>query len=111
LINLVLVLDVRGVKELNSGFVCETLHGRTCPCAAFPSGEDSIKLDQWIPQYHCLLIDLINSGIYDHRDDFTIVIQPFMAQTKLPRTLDGQPDFSYFAPDCFHFSGTSLSIV
>lgn len=106
--NLVLVLDVRSVRELNDGFVCSTLHRRTCPCAAFPDEKEKETLDQWIPQYHQYLLDLIYSGIYDQRDDFTVVIQPFMSKTKLPRTFDGQPDLSYFAPDCFHFSGKQI---
>ena len=104
-VNLVLVLDVRGVKELNQGLVCQTLHNRTCPCAAFPGERETRTLDEWIPQYHQRLIDLVESGLYDRRSDFTVVVQPFMAKTQLFRTLDGQPDFSYFAPDCFHFSG------
>ncbi|CAF3422780.1 unnamed protein product [Rotaria sp. Silwood1] len=106
LVNLVLVLDVRGVKDLNSGgFVCQTLHKRTCPCAAFPTEEEIKILDDYIPRYHQILIDLVNSGRYDKRDDFTVVIQPFMAKTKIPLKNNGEIDFSYFAPDCFHFSG------
>ncbi|CAF2407049.1 unnamed protein product [Rotaria sp. Silwood2] len=109
-INLVLVLDVRGVKELNSGgFVCQTLHKRTCPCAAFPTAEQAKILDDYIPQYHQLLIDLVNSGRYDKREDFTVVIQPFMAKTKIPLKSNQEVDFSYFAPDCFHFSGKGHS--
>jgi phospholipase B1, membrane-associated len=105
LVNLVLVLDVRNVQKLNSGGnVCKKLHSRTCPCAAFPTGNDSSTLDEWIPQYHQKLLDLVNTGKYD-QDDFTVVIQPFMAHTQLPKTTAGDIDFSYFAPDCFHFSG------
>ena len=105
-INLVLVLDVRGVRDLNAGGgVCRLLHKKTCPCAAFPNASDSEILDRWIPLYHQYLLDLVNSDRYDRRDDFTVVVQPFMAHTKLPRTDDGQIDFSYFSPDCFHFSG------
>ena len=58
--------------------------------------------------YQQYLIDLVNSGRYDHSDDFTVVIQPFMAHTQVPivkNTDKQQIDFSYFAPDCFHFSG------
>ncbi|CAF4488623.1 unnamed protein product, partial [Rotaria magnacalcarata] len=53
LVNLILVLDVRSVQSLNSGgFVCETLHKRTCPCAAFPTPEEARILDDYVPQYH-----------------------------------------------------------
>ena len=105
-INLVLVLDVRSVKDLNSGgVICELLHKRTCPCAAFPTPEQATILDDYVPRYHQVLTDLVNSGRYDGREDFAVVVQPFLSKTKLPRKDNHKIDFSYFAPDCFHFSG------
>ena len=104
-VNLVLTMDVRFVEELNKGGpFCSLMHSQTCPCAGFPSDTDRTILNEYIPQYQSNLVDLINSGIYDGRDDFTVVIQPFMAHTPLP--MDGNsPDYSYFSTDCFHFSG------
>ncbi|CAF1270675.1 unnamed protein product, partial [Didymodactylos carnosus] len=60
-----------------------------------------------------MLKDLVATGRYDTSDDFTVVIQPFLTETKIPRTdKPGNPiDFSYFAPDCFHFSGKGHSIT
>jgi phospholipase B1 len=106
LVNLVLTFDVRNVKDLNTGgYICQTLHKKICPCAASPTNEQAEILDNYIPQYHRVLVDLIDSGRYEKRDDFTVVIQPFMAKTKLSYKDDHTIDFSYFAPDCFHFSG------
>jgi phospholipase B1 len=48
--------------------------------------------------------DLISSGRYDTKDDFTVVVQPFMTKMSPPLTSTGSADYSYFAPDCFHFS-------
>jgi phospholipase B1 len=111
LVNLVLVLDVRPVKELAKGnFVCGLLHKYACPCAAFPTEEQEKILNEWIPQYQQGLIDLVNTGRYDGRDDFTVVVQPFMAKTQPPRKAE-KIDFSYFAPDCFHFSGKGHSVA
>jgi phospholipase B1 len=111
LINLVLVLDIRPIKELKNGnFICGLLHKDLCPCAAYPTQEQEEILSQWIPQYQQGLIDLVNTGRYDGRDDFTVVIQPFLAQTQPPRKAD-KIDFSYFAPDCFHFSGKGHSVA
>ena len=42
---------------------------------------------------------------YDTRDDFTVVIQPLFNNLDMPKLPDGSVDTSYFAPDCFHFSG------
>jgi len=109
-VNLVLVLDVRSVEALNAGgFVCRLFHQKTCPCAAFPTDADKRTLEEWIPLYQQNLIDLVNSGKYGQRDDFTVVIQPFMAHTKIPLKKDDEIDYSYFAPDCFHFSGKGHS--
>jgi len=104
-VNLVLVLDVRGVKLLNEGGpVCTLLHKKTCPCAAFPTIDQEKTLANWTTAYQELLVNLVNSGIYDTREDFTVVVQPFMAKTPIPYK-DHEIDYSYFAPDCFHFSG------
>jgi len=100
------VLDIRGVRELNEGgTVCQMLHKRSCPCAAFPTDDDVKTLDDYVPRYHQALMDLVDSKRYDGRPDFTVVIQPFMAKTRIPRTEKHEIDYSYFAPDCFHFSG------
>ncbi|CAF4396932.1 unnamed protein product [Rotaria sp. Silwood2] len=110
LINLVPVLDIRPVKELKNGnIVCGLLHKSVCPCAAYPTKEDETIINDWIPKYQQGLVDLVNSGRYDGRDDFTVVVQPFFTQTTPPRKND-KIDFSYFAPDCFHLSVAALSL-
>jgi phospholipase B1 len=109
LINLVLSFDVRGFKEYtNDSYICQTLLQKICPCAAFPTVEQTKILDDYIPRYQELLENLINSGRYDNRDDFTVVIQPFMTKTQLPIQNNRTIDFSYLSPDCFHFSGEYL---
>jgi phospholipase B1 len=50
------------------------------------------------------LDDLSKLPKYNDREDFTIVVQPFFTNVTVPTEPDGSPDFSYFAPDCFHFS-------
>ncbi|CAF1144038.1 unnamed protein product [Rotaria sp. Silwood1] len=112
LINLVLVLDVRSVKDLsNDNYVCQVLHKKICPCAAFPTVEQAKTLDNYITRYHQSLFHLIASERYEGRDDFSVVIQPFMAKTKLLYKDNHKIDFSYFAPDCFHFSGKGHSVA
>jgi hypothetical protein len=43
---------------------------------------------------------------YKTRGDFALVLQPFLRNARVPKLPNGQPDISYFAPDCIHFSGT-----
>ncbi|GAB0187298.1 phospholipase B1, membrane-associated [Grus japonensis] len=45
---------------------------------------------------------LVESGRYDTHENFTVVIQPFLQNAKIPLGQDGRPDVSYFSPDCFH---------
>jgi len=105
-VNVVPILDFRHVEALNAGgLFCQLMHKNTCPCCAYPSAADRDTLAQWIPLYQQSLIDLVNTGRYDTRDDFTVVIQPSMVHTPIPRTPEGDIDYGFFAPDCFHFSG------
>ena len=51
-----------------------------------------------------MIEEIINGGRYEGRDDFTVVIQPFLKDFRLPKLPNGEIDFSFFAPDCFHLS-------
>lgn len=95
----------------SGGFICQTLHKKSCPCAAYPTDEQRKILDDYVGRYQQILIDLVDSGRYDGRDDFTVVYQPFMTKTQLPMRDNHKIDFSYFAPDCFHFSGRFFLMI
>ncbi|RNA35913.1 phospholipase membrane-associated-like [Brachionus plicatilis] len=104
-VNLVSVLNVNDVKLLNKGLICSLLHKRVCPCAAYPeSAEAEKELSEYIDGYHNFTEAVVNSGRFDGRDDFAVVVQPFFKEFRVPRLPNGKVDFSYFAPDCFHFS-------
>lgn len=104
-VNLVMVLNVTTVSEMNRGLVCTALHYRECPCVAFPKNESQKQeIQTFIKQYHSLTADLVSSGRYDKSDDFTVVLQPFFKEFSVPRLADGSIDYTFFAPDCFHFS-------
>ncbi|XP_049640646.1 phospholipase B1, membrane-associated [Suncus etruscus] len=79
---------------------------RICPCLMMLSDGDP-QLDYLIEvnkKYQEQVEKLVESGRYDTRDDFTVVLQPFLERFKVPITEEGLPDLTYFAPDCFHFS-------
>jgi phospholipase B1, membrane-associated len=93
------------VQRLNHGFTCSTLHELECPCGAHPKNdEEKAELIQFYNEYTRLIAELVDSGRYDGREDFTVVLQPFMEQMTIPLVPSGDIDLSYFAPDCFHFS-------
>ena len=107
IVNVVLPPDIRGIKDLrNTNYVCNSLLKRICPCAAFPTEDQTKLLEDYTPQYEDVIRKLVRSRRYEKRDDFTVVIQPFMTKTPWPyRNNNNTIDFSYLAPDCFHFSG------
>jgi phospholipase B1, membrane-associated len=70
----------------------------------YPNNESAEKeLLKAHEQYVNFIHDSVNSNRYE-RDDFTVVVQPFLQQMELPRTNTGEIKFSYYAPDCIHFS-------
>jgi len=102
IVNLISLFDVPQVPALNIGLLCSGLHLYACPCAAY--SKDINKVILLTKQYQEALQNIASSGKYDTRDDFTVVLQPFFRNTKIPLNSDGSPDLSYFSPDCFHLS-------
>jgi len=102
IVNFVTVLNVAELEDLHDGFVCKNMQLFLCDCAINKDTREIVRIANF--EYQKLTNALIDSGIYDTREDFTIVRQPFMEHMKVPSTANGSPDFSYFAPDCFHFS-------
>ncbi|KAM6221123.1 phospholipase B1, membrane-associated [Rhynchocyon petersi] len=111
-VNLVLVLEIVNLRELyqEKKVYCPRLILRSlCPCV--------LKFDDNTPELATLIrmnkmyqertYQLIESGRYDTGDDFTVVIQPFFEKVDMPKNSEGLPDNTFFAPDCFHFSGKS----
>jgi len=101
-VNLVLGIDVTQLYELDD-CLCGILHYFECSCAT--SSDSSVRetIVKILHQYNEKLISLRDEEEFNKKEDFTIVIQPFLENTKIPK-IHGKPDITYFAPDCFHFS-------
>jgi phospholipase B1, membrane-associated len=112
-INLVPALNISDVKAFefeNESLVCNELRPFQCPCGFFPNGTAAEKeLNTLIEEYTAQAQELVDSGVYDNRNDFTVVFQPFTNGFKLPRLTSGRVDYSYFALDCFHFSPKAVA--
>lgn len=77
-----------------------------CPCV-LKFDDNSTELASLVElnkKYQEGTHELVESGRYDTREDFTVVVQPFFEKVDMPKTSEGLPDSSFFAPDCFHFS-------
>ncbi|XP_045142984.1 phospholipase B1, membrane-associated isoform X2 [Echinops telfairi] len=107
-VNLVVILEIIGLRELYQTISkCPKLIiSMLCPCVMktnINSQELTTLIDvnrKYQEESHLL----VESGRYDTRDDFTVVVQPFLENVAMPKTTAGSPDTSFFAPDCFHFS-------
>ncbi|XP_071159307.1 phospholipase B1, membrane-associated-like [Mytilus edulis] len=103
-VNLVEVLNIGFASTLREGFVCDTIQLFGCRCGSYPDEKEKEELQVFVAAYQKVTRDLVASGRYDTRDDFTVVDQPFFSETEVPTKEDGSTDLSYFSPDCFHLS-------
>nr|XP_019590876.1 PREDICTED: phospholipase B1, membrane-associated isoform X2 [Rhinolophus sinicus] len=111
-VNLVEVVEIVKLRELylEKKVSCPRLLLRKlCPCVV-KFDDNSTELASLIEinrKYQERTHHMIESGRYDTREDFTVVVQPFFENVNLPKTSEGLPDSTFFAPDCFHFSKKS----
>ncbi|KAF0876321.1 PLB1 Phospholipase, partial [Crocuta crocuta] len=108
-VNLVKVLEIINLRELyqEKRVNCPRLILRNlCPCV-LKFDDNSTELASLVEvnkKYQEGTHQLVENGRYDTREDFTVVVQPFFEKVDMPKTSEGLPDNSFFAPDCFHFS-------
>ncbi|XP_039597985.1 phospholipase B1, membrane-associated [Polypterus senegalus] len=105
LVNLVQVLPLEALREVNNGGLGCILQKSFCSCLVRPTA-DSPELKELIELngiFQQKVEELIASGRFD-KDDFTVILQPYLTEAQPPRDQKGNIDFSFFAPDCFHFS-------
>ncbi|XP_060552278.1 phospholipase B1, membrane-associated-like isoform X2 [Ruditapes philippinarum] len=101
-INLVQIFDITPLARVSQGFFCNLITQSVCGCAK--NVNNNAMLQGASHEYQAGLQRLVDSGKYDTRDDFTVVLQPFFEDTEPVRDHSGGYDLAYFAPDCFHFS-------
>jgi phospholipase B1 len=103
-VNVQAMLDVGMVPDLihpGAEELCDTLHSIECAC---PSNNITSRSEMRRLQLEIFdkIEELINTGKYDSRDDFTVVLQPHLRDQKPFFFPNGAIDMSYIAPDCFH---------
>ncbi|XP_068089545.1 phospholipase B1, membrane-associated-like [Hyperolius riggenbachi] len=107
-VNLVTILDIVPLKQLYDDrrtFCPIRIMSALCGCVVNnPEGSVEIEtLKKFNLQYQVMTRQLVETGLYDTNDNFTVVIQPFIERLEIPLNEEGVPDRSYMAPDCFHF--------
>ncbi|XP_069017624.1 phospholipase B1, membrane-associated-like [Embiotoca jacksoni] len=116
LVNLVEPLHIIPLREMHidSTLKCPTwLVNIVCPCVVKPKPNSKAlqMLEDINRGYQLGLQELVESGRYDNRSDFTVVLQPFFREIVVPRLLDGRPDRSFFSADCFHLSQKAQTLM
>ncbi|XP_033874390.2 phospholipase B1, membrane-associated-like isoform X1 [Acipenser ruthenus] len=115
-VNLVETLHVVPLRKLHkeTSLKCPTfLVNLLCGCVTKPR-DNSVELNTLSDlnrAYQRVTRELVESGRYDTRDDFTVVLQPFFREVQIPLLPDGRPDSSYFTADCFHLSQKTQSQI
>ncbi|PIK37687.1 putative phospholipase B1, membrane-associated [Apostichopus japonicus] len=105
-VNVVNVLQVHQVSKM-TGFICDFFHNSWCSAGMnFP--EETLAQTR---KYNIAVRDMVNMRKFEGREDFAVVVQPFLEETVLPVLPNGDPDYSYFAPDCFHFSSKAHAVA
>uniref|UniRef100_UPI0037E86F51 phospholipase B1, membrane-associated-like n=1 Tax=Semicossyphus pulcher TaxID=241346 RepID=UPI0037E86F51 len=109
LVNLIEPLHILPLREMHidASLKCPTwLVNILCPCVILPKANSkALQMVEDINRgYQRSLQKLVESGRYDTRSDFTVVIQPFFREIVVPRLPDGRADRSFFSADCFHLS-------
>ena len=87
------------------------VHKFVCKEAAFPSPAYEKELEEVYAQYVNFTNNVVEQGRWEGREDFTVVLQPMFEEFKVPYKTSGEPDLSYFAPDCFHLSAKGHSML
>uniref|UniRef100_A0A672J0E4 Phospholipase B1, membrane-associated n=1 Tax=Salarias fasciatus TaxID=181472 RepID=A0A672J0E4_SALFA len=78
----------------------------SCPCVINPSENspefEEIKRINY--KYQAEIQNLLSGDRYDGKEDFAVVLQPFLQNSIIPSVGVGEPDTTLFALDCFHMS-------
>ncbi|XP_036811337.1 phospholipase B1, membrane-associated-like isoform X2 [Oncorhynchus mykiss] len=104
IVNIVQILPMETLREVQRPSIGCELQKRFCSCLVLPE-DNSTDLKELIElnfEFQWRLEKLLESDRF-FKEDFAVVLQPYLQNAQPPRLPDGQIDLSFFTADCFHF--------
>ncbi|XP_051908474.1 phospholipase B1, membrane-associated-like isoform X2 [Hippocampus zosterae] len=107
LVNLVEIMQIDTLKQVKKNTLgCSLLQRTSCPCIINPT-ENSPEMEEMKLinlEYQAEIHHLISGSRYDGKEDFAVVLQPFLHNSFIPFVGEGEADTTFFSVDCFHIS-------
>ncbi|XP_034384064.1 phospholipase B1, membrane-associated-like [Cyclopterus lumpus] len=107
LVNLVAILQIDPLKSVKRNTLgCSLLQRTSCPCVINPAenSPEFQEIKQINREYQAEIQHLISGNRYNGKEDFAVVLQPFLHNYFIPHIGEGEVDPSFFSLDCFHIS-------
>ncbi|XP_037101363.1 phospholipase B1, membrane-associated-like [Syngnathus acus] len=107
LVNLVGIMQMDTIKQVKKNTLgCSLLQRTICPCVINPTeNSPEIKeIKQINLEYQAEIHNLISGSRYDGKEDFAVVLQPFLHNFFIPNIGEGEVDTTFFSVDCFQIS-------
>ncbi|XP_029900715.1 phospholipase B1, membrane-associated-like [Myripristis murdjan] len=104
IVNVVQILPMKPLREVQKPSLGCQLQKSFCSCLVLPE-ENSTELKELIEmnfEFQRRLEKLLHSDRF-FKEDFAVVLQPYLQHAQPPRLPNGTIDMSFFTADCFHF--------
>ncbi|KAM8832615.1 phospholipase B1, membrane-associated isoform 2-T2 [Spinachia spinachia] len=105
IVNVVQILPMQTLREVQRPTPGCLLQRSFCPCLIEPAARSAELLElvevNWEFQRRLELL-LYSDRFF--RDNFAVVLQPFLKHADPPRLPNGKIDMTFFTHDCFHFT-------
>ncbi|XP_061757244.1 phospholipase B1, membrane-associated isoform X2 [Nerophis ophidion] len=105
IVNVVQILPMQTLREVHKPTPGCLLQRSFCSCLIEPASR-SAELGELVEvnlEFQRRLEALLH-GNHFFREDFAVVLQPFLKHADPPRLPSGKIDMSFFTHDCFHFT-------
>ncbi|XP_059209087.1 phospholipase B1, membrane-associated isoform X2 [Centropristis striata] len=105
IVNVVQILPMKPLREVQRPTLGCQLQKSFCSCLVLPE-ENSTELQELVEvniEFQRRLKKLLHSDRF-FKNDFAVVLQPYLEKARPPRLPNGTIDLSFFTADCFHFT-------